>query len=210
MSADTLPVPAWPPSPHGDGRPGQCKAKAKSTGERCQRQAIAGGTVCTVHGGLAPSSKRAAARRLAEAEARATLAALVPDDVGPVVDVLGAIAQLCGELVTAREAAAGMVRRLDGLTNPHTGAAAPEVALWLALVDKSTKALEAAARLDLDARRAALTARTLEAVAAVWREMMRWAIDQMRAGATPAEIEAGWPAVWRQAIERTDPRSWPQ
>lgn len=32
----------------------QCQAKAKRTGEQCQRAAVAGKRVCTVHGGLTP------------------------------------------------------------------------------------------------------------------------------------------------------------
>lgn len=32
----------------------QCQAKAKSTGEQCQRSAVNGKRVCTVHGGLTP------------------------------------------------------------------------------------------------------------------------------------------------------------
>lgn len=32
----------------------QCKATAKSTGERCNRRAVEGREVCTVHGGLTP------------------------------------------------------------------------------------------------------------------------------------------------------------
>ncbi len=42
----------------------QCKAKAHSTGVRCRSNAIAGGTVCRVHGGSAPQVKRKAAERL--------------------------------------------------------------------------------------------------------------------------------------------------
>ena len=42
----------------------KCKAKAKSTGKPCRRDAIAGGTVCQVHGGAAPQVKRKAAERL--------------------------------------------------------------------------------------------------------------------------------------------------
>ena len=43
---------------------GQCTAKAKSTGNRCARRPIAGGTVCSVHGGAAFQVKRAAKLRL--------------------------------------------------------------------------------------------------------------------------------------------------
>lgn len=42
----------------------QCTATAKSTGERCQKAAIKGGTVCYHHGGAADQVKRKAQERL--------------------------------------------------------------------------------------------------------------------------------------------------
>ena len=42
----------------------QCSAKSKQSGERCRSTAIAGGSVCVVHGGSAPAAKMAAQRRL--------------------------------------------------------------------------------------------------------------------------------------------------
>lgn len=49
------------------GRPAiTCTATAKSTGERCQKSPIMGGSVCKYHGGGAPQVKRAAALRLSE------------------------------------------------------------------------------------------------------------------------------------------------
>lgn len=45
----------------------QCTAKAKSTGTQCARAAIAGGTVCRVHGGAAPQVKAKAMQRLIDA-----------------------------------------------------------------------------------------------------------------------------------------------
>ncbi len=42
----------------------QCHAKSKQSGQRCKRPAIAGGTVCHIHGGGAPHVKAAALERL--------------------------------------------------------------------------------------------------------------------------------------------------
>lgn len=41
-----------------------CSARAKSTGKKCTRPAIPGGSVCRFHGGAAPQVKRAAENRL--------------------------------------------------------------------------------------------------------------------------------------------------
>jgi ethanolamine utilization microcompartment shell protein EutL len=43
----------------------QCTATSTTSGERCRRAAILGGTVCPFHGGSAPAVKRKAAERLA-------------------------------------------------------------------------------------------------------------------------------------------------
>jgi hypothetical protein len=56
----------------------QCVAHSKRTGEPCRQRAIAGATVCRVHGGATPQVRRAAARRLLAAEAAATLGTDVP------------------------------------------------------------------------------------------------------------------------------------
>jgi uncharacterized Zn finger protein (UPF0148 family) len=42
----------------------QCTATAKSTGERCQRAAVKGATVCPVHGGMAEQVQEKAQERL--------------------------------------------------------------------------------------------------------------------------------------------------
>ncbi|AFH22251.1 hypothetical protein OSG_eHP20_00080 [environmental Halophage eHP-20] len=44
----------------------QCTATAKSTGERCQRPAIKGGSVCYQHGGAASQVQQKAQERLDE------------------------------------------------------------------------------------------------------------------------------------------------
>lgn len=45
---------------------GKCRATARSTGKRCTRPAIPGGTVCRYHGGAAPQVQKKAALRLLE------------------------------------------------------------------------------------------------------------------------------------------------
>ncbi len=82
--ADTAPmktqsVPLW----SMEGRPNQCVGHKKN-GERCRRAAIAGGTVCRVHGGAAPAVKAAARARLenaADRMAKNLLKMAVDDDV---------------------------------------------------------------------------------------------------------------------------------
>ena len=45
----------------------KCTAKSKSSGARCKKEAIAGGTVCRNHGGAAPQVRNAAIQRLHDA-----------------------------------------------------------------------------------------------------------------------------------------------
>lgn len=47
----------------------KCVGKAKSTGKRCTRNAIPGGTVCRIHGGAAPQVMAKAAERIAKRKA---------------------------------------------------------------------------------------------------------------------------------------------
>lgn len=50
----------------------RCKAKSKRSGNQCRAYAIAGGTVCRIHGGAAPQTRAAAkARILAAADSAA-------------------------------------------------------------------------------------------------------------------------------------------
>ena len=73
----------------------QCTARSKTSGSRCRRPAIRGGTVCRFHGGAAPQVIKKAQERLAELvdPALTRLAKLVDGDnpsvaLGAVKDVL--------------------------------------------------------------------------------------------------------------------------
>lgn len=52
----------------------QCEATAKSTGERCKKDAIPGTNVCHVHGGNAPQVRKKAQERLNEMADQTTAA----------------------------------------------------------------------------------------------------------------------------------------
>ncbi|GAB2991123.1 hypothetical protein GCM10027076_31460 [Nocardioides montaniterrae] len=52
-----------------------CTAKAKSTGRRCGRAPVPGGTTCFVHGGATRAAREAGQRRLREAAVGKALAA---------------------------------------------------------------------------------------------------------------------------------------
>src|SRR3546814_8395156 len=59
------PVTAGPMDAPTQGRR-QCTAKSTTTGERCTKAPIRGGTVCATHGGSAPQVRKKAALRLLE------------------------------------------------------------------------------------------------------------------------------------------------
>lgn len=89
--------------PHG-GERRQCTARSKTTGRRCEKAPIKGGTVCTAHGGLAPAVRAAAARRVAEATLQADAVTLgLPRDVSPTEALLGEIQVSAGHVLWYRE-----------------------------------------------------------------------------------------------------------
>lgn len=89
----------------------RCTSKAKTTGNRCRRAAILGGTVCKIHGGGTPVIKAAAARRVAAERVRAL--GYVPD--GPNVDPAEALLELVSH--KAREVA-WLRATVDALAHP--------------------------------------------------------------------------------------------
>lgn len=74
------------------------------------------------------------------------------------------LARLAGELLGARAAAATMVRRLDHLTDPLTGAMPAELSLCLSLTDRRTRLLGDMARLGIDARRMTIEQENMNAL----------------------------------------------
>lgn len=97
----------------------RCTAKAKSTGNRCQKTAIPGGTVCYFHGGEAPQTLRKAAERLADARnlLLRTLVGLTEDgevDARTALDGVDRLTKLV-ELLEGRATGRGEVLTVDAI-----------------------------------------------------------------------------------------------
>jgi hypothetical protein len=119
----------------------RCTAPARTTGERCKRRPIPGGTVCVMHGGATPSVRAAAERRRAEQQATALLQVLWDPDAPPITDPVGALQELAGRL---RHAANVLGARAD--TESLDG---PTALAWARVIRELRLSLEGMERLDL-------------------------------------------------------------
>jgi hypothetical protein len=112
-----------------------CSATAKSSGERCRRAALKGGSVCWVHGGAASQVQRAAAVRVAESEAMAAFERYRgPDGDGAPPDVVAELTHLVS-VVTSFQAFAEA--RLQALSSADWAAHSPRVAAQLGMFERS-------------------------------------------------------------------------
>lgn len=136
----------------------QCTAIAKSTGEQCERWAIAGGTTCRVHGSgtkASKASKAAAKRRKAEAAARAATATFgLPVEVDPQAALLAELHRTAGAVAWLDSIVQGLERDdvTWGKTREKTGGDdhgtthEAGVNVWVQLWQSERKHLAAVAR----------------------------------------------------------------
>lgn len=162
-------------------------------GKPCRKPAILGGRVCTVHGGLAPQVRAAAARRLAEQRARGLLSAL-GEDVPPVVDPFAALEQIAGQAVALVEVLRPIVGSLsDVRARGGLGAVvvAPELQVYIAALGRAESVLSKIVSLGLDERRTRIAEAQVDLVlAAIGRALDRLEMsddDQQRARVLIAE-----------------------
>lgn len=142
----------------------QCTAKAKSTGNRCTRTAIRGGTVCPVHGGSSTRVKNAAKRRQtlyeAQADAAATLAHI---GVEPIADPITELGKVAREILALKDSLAQRVNALENITDVNDFGAEnvrAVVDLYNAALDRSIRVLDALGKHDLETRKVQIEERT--------------------------------------------------
>lgn len=181
----------------------RCSART-SAGKPCRAWAIAGGTVCAVHGGRAPQVKRAAARRLAASKAARTLA-----DVGveSIENPLLEYAALAEETRALQRQVAAQVAEVDQWVGPnHLGDEA--LSVWVQLLermmDRCARLLADWVRLGFDERLVTLREREADLVEAFLR-----AVLADPALALTDEQRAQVPAVARRHLPILDAREVP-
>jgi hypothetical protein len=127
-------------------------------GEPCRRWPTQGVEVCDSHGAQLPSVKAAAARNVAEREARRAVSLLDPE---PVVDVLAAMARLAGRVVAWEQLCAERVERLQEIRYTAEGVGTEqlraEVAVFSSALAECRQTLAVIARLDIDNRLAKIS-----------------------------------------------------
>lgn len=106
-----VPRSVWVPKPFTP-----CTAKAKTTGNRCRRRPIPGGTVCPMHGGNAPAVRAKGLERLATQKLEAEMnAVLAHEGISPVTDPLEELGKLASSAKALTEALGQRVNALKSL-----------------------------------------------------------------------------------------------
>lgn len=173
--------------------PPKCKGTAKSTGKRCTKNAIPGGTVCYTHGGAARQVKAAAQIRLVEQEARTTFGRLT-DNSTPVTNPLTALSDLAGHAKSWMEFLAGKIADLQRLAyeSPTGGEQIKgEIVLFERAMDRLNTVLATVARLNIDERLVAISEKQADMV-----------IAALNAGLDAAGVGKDMRAVAKQAAAR--------
>lgn len=153
----------------------QCKAKAKSTGKRCARYSIEGGTVCRAHGGASKQAKGAAKRRQAEVKAAQEVeahaqAVLAYRAERAVENPLDGLARLATEVTAFKDALAARVNALTSIRYEDMKSAEQlrsEVALYERALDRTARLLEVMVKLDFEKRMVSLSEAQFDLVSKV-------------------------------------------
>lgn len=180
----------------------RCKAKARSTGGRCKRNAVEGLTVCRSHGAGSPQSKAKAARLKAEAAAAREVqahadAVLAYRAERALENPLDGLARLATEVTAFKDALAARVNALTSIRYEDMKSSEQlrsEVALYERALDRTARLLETMVKLDFEKRMLALNEAQLD--------IMSRAIDLILEGLElSAEQQEKVPQVVPRAFE---------
>lgn len=200
--------------PHSAGSV-TCTARAKATGERCQRAPIRGGTVCYVHGGASPAVKAAAARRLAVFEAEAEAENFIAfESYGGVTDPLQMMAELAERALATERALAARVNFLaqdDRLRYKAHGAGTEqiraEVALWERWAKQAAHLADRLAAHNWEAKRVVMAEKQGAAVYAfvtdVMNEMLSYVLEALADAQVPGHVGVTLSSEWRTRYEES-------
>lgn len=140
--------PHKPDAPHG---PQRCTGTSKRSGKRCARWATPGATVCYYHGGGSPKVKAAAARRVAQAEARRQLD--IPNHIDPrdalaeeLARTIAWVRWLSHKVDAVDDTALiwGITRTIQKLPAPETTEEAKNSMWWTMLIEQRRHLIEVA------------------------------------------------------------------
>lgn len=140
---------------------------------------IKGSNRCRIHGGSAPQTRAKAARRLAEGRIRKAIDKV---EVREVVDPIGELMRLAGEVVTWKDVMASHVAflredyRYDGDRAGEQLRA--EVALYERAIDRTDKVLSNIAKLNLEERLVHVSELQAAKVASIIKRAVDVAVDQ--------------------------------
>ena len=165
----TLPgLPGTLEAPMTDGPLGgrQCTARSKRSGQRCRRAPLTGSDVCWIHGAAAGQVQRAAARRVAEAEAVAAFERYRgPNGDSGTVNVIAELSRLVAAVTAFRDFTEARLRALTADEwAAHGPRVAAEVRMFETACDQARRVLRDVARLGLAERAQEAEARVSEAM----------------------------------------------
>jgi hypothetical protein len=155
----------------------QCTARSKRSGERCKRAAILGGRVCPMHGGKVPAVRAAAQQRLARRDAETFVhqAVATQGSLG-LAEVYDELLRTAAIVVQWRNLLEVKLASLEQWRytayGPGTEQLRSEVGLFERALDRSAKVLDLIVRLNIDARKAALSERQGTQVATAIRRLL--------------------------------------
>lgn len=185
-------TPATPDATHTNAR---CGARTRAGGA-CANPPVRGATRCRMHGGALPQVRRAAARRLAVAEAREEVRRLgLHVDADPLDVLLDQVREAAGNVAAYRLAITGLGIHVgpDGVaTEPvdhERGYVPPDVHILVKLYDQERDRLTRYARMCIDAGVSERKVRVAEQQAGTLARLFGETLDELAQHMQPDVVQ---------------------